>query len=110
MRQPRRCPAPPCTRRADAIQLGNDGLYLNFKGNGAGVDSYRLSYDNKPAIGIRLTAPLDQIALKDIGKLKSAKRVKVYVQTVVRDNVEVDLDLKGLREAHTTLNAPDCAS
>ena len=45
-----------------------------------------------------------------MGKLKSAKRVKVYVQTVVRDNVEVDLDLKGLREAHNTLGAPECAS
>jgi invasion protein IalB len=97
-------------KKGGRFQLGNDGLYLNFKGNGAAVDSYRLSYDNNPAIGIRLTAPLDQIALKDVGKLKSAKRVKVYVQTVVRDNIEVDLDLKGLREAHTTLNAPDCAS
>ena len=97
-------------KKGGRIQLGNDGLYLNFKGNGAGVDSYRLSYDDKPAVGIRLTAPLEQIALKDMGKLKSAKRVKVYVQTVVRDNVEVDLDLKGLREAHGTLNAPECAS
>jgi hypothetical protein len=97
-------------KKGGRFQLGNDGLYLNFKGNGAGVDSYRLSYDNKPAVGIRLTAPLEQIALKDMGKLKSAKRVKVYVQTVVRDNVEVDLDLKGLREAHNTLNAPECAS
>jgi invasion protein IalB len=97
-------------KKGGRYQLGNDGLYLNFKGNGTGVDSYRLSYDDKPAVGVRLTAPLDQIALKDIGKLKSAKRVKVYVQTVVKDNVEVDLDLKGLREAHSTLNAPDCAS
>jgi invasion protein IalB len=97
-------------KKGGRIQLGNDGLYLNFKGNGAGVDSYRLSYDDKPAVGIRLTAPLDQIALKDMGKLKSAKRVKVYVQTVVRDNVEVDLDLKGLREAHNMLTTSECGS
>jgi hypothetical protein len=97
-------------KQGGRFQLGNDGLYLNCKGNGSGVASYRLSYDDKPAVGVRLTAPLDQITLKDIGKLKSAKRVKVYVQTVVKDNVEVDLDLKGLREAHSTLNAPECAS
>jgi hypothetical protein len=29
---------------------------------------------------------------------------------VVRDNVEVDLDLKGLREAHNMLTASECAS
>src|SRR6185436_6683462 len=97
-------------KKGGRVQLGNDGLYLNFKGNGAGVDSYRLSYDDKPAVGIRLTAPLEQIALKDMGKLKSAKRVKVYVQTVVRDNVELDLPLNGLRDAHNTLTAAECAS
>jgi invasion protein IalB len=97
-------------KKGGRFQLGSDGLYVNIKGNGGGVDSYRLSYDDKPAVGVRLTVPLDQIALKDMGKLKSAKRVKLYVQTVVKDNVEVDLDLKGLREAHNMLNAPECAS
>jgi invasion protein IalB len=96
-------------KKGGRFQLGSDGLYVNLKGNG-GVDSYRLSYDDKPAVGVRLTVPLDQIALKDMGKLKSAKRVKLYVQTVVKDNVEVDLDLKGLCEAHNMLNAPECAS
>jgi hypothetical protein len=97
-------------KKGGRFQLGSDGLYVNLKGSGGGVDSYRLSYDDKPAVGVRLTVPLDQIALKDMGKLKSAKRVKLYVQTVVKDNVEVDLDLKGLREAHNMLNAPECAS
>ena len=97
-------------KKGGRIQLGSDGLYLNFKGNGAGVGSYRLSYDDKPAIGIRLTAPLDSIALKDMRKLKSAQRMRISVQTVVRDNVELDLDLKGLRDAHNTLTAAECAS
>jgi invasion protein IalB len=97
-------------KQGGRVQLGADGLYLNFKGNGAGVGSYRLSYDDKPAVGIRLTAPLDSIALKDMGKLKSAQRIKVSVQTVVRDNVELDLPLNGLRDAHNTLTAAECAS
>ena len=83
---------------------------MNFKGNGAGVGSYRLSYDDKPAIGIRLTTPLNSIALKDMRQLKSAQRMRISVQTVVRDNVELDLDLKGLRDAHNTLTAAECAS
>ena len=63
-------------KQGGRVQLGADGLYLNFKGNGAGVGSYRLSYDDKPAVGIRLTAPLDSIALKDMGMLKSAQRIQ----------------------------------
>jgi len=97
-------------KQGGRVQLGADGLYLNFKGNGAGVGSYRLSYDDKPAVGIRLTAPLDSIALKDMRMLKSAQRIKVSVQTVVRDNVELDLPLNGLRDAHNTLTAAECAS
>ena len=97
-------------KQGGSVQLGADGLYLNFKGNGSAVGSYRLSYDDKPAVGIRLTAPLDSIALKDMGKLKSAQRIKVSVQTVVRDNVELDLPLNGLRDAHNTLTAAECAS
>jgi len=97
-------------KQGGRVQLGSDGLYLNFKGNGAGVGSYRLSYDDKPAVGIRLTAPLDSITLKDMTKLKSAQRIKVSVQTVVRDNVELDLPLNGLRDAHNTLTAAECAS
>ena len=97
-------------KQGGRIQLGSDGLYLNFKGNGAGVGSYRLSYDDKPAVGIRLTTPLDSIALKDMGKLKSAQRMRISVQTVVRENIELDLPLNGLRDAHNTLTAAECAS
>ena len=97
-------------KQGGRVQLGADGLYLNFKGNGAGVGSYRLSYDDKPAVGIRLTTPLDSIALKDMGKLKSAQRMRISVQTVVRENIELDLPLNGLRDAHNTLTAAECAS
>jgi hypothetical protein len=97
-------------KQGGRVQLGSDGLYLNFKGNGASVGSYRLSYDDKPAIGVRLTAPLDSIALKDMRQLKSAQRMRISVQTVVRDNVELDLPLNGLRDAHNTLTAAECAS
>lgn len=97
-------------RQGGRVQLGSDGLYLNFKGNGAGVGSYKLSYDGKPAIGIRLTVPLDTIALKDVNRLKGANQLKVSVQTVLRDSVDLDLDLNGLRDAHAALTGPDCAA
>jgi hypothetical protein len=94
------------------IQLSLETLYIGFRGHG-GVESYQIRIDERPAAQFKLAdhmeKALSSIMLPVTQELLSASRVRVSGLTVLQGSIELDLDLKGIRQTHTMIAGPECA-
>lgn len=92
------------------IQLNKGNLYVSIRG---GIQSYRLRFDDEPAQPLNLASDseknINAIDIKDtdFDKLFTSKRLRVEVLTLVAGLVNIDLDLRGLREAYEDIKQ-DC--
>lgn len=85
------------------VQASPKDFYINLRGRG-GVKSYTVRIDDEPALPMTSASDTESrisavILRSHLDKLMLAKRLRVQVYTVLRDIVNEDVDLSGLKES-----------
>ena len=95
------------------IQLSDAELYISLEGRG-GVSLVTLRFDDKPAKPSRLASEIERdisavkISGSDFQELFPSKRLRAQIYTILDTIVNEDLDLTGLKEAHSVILSPQC--